>query len=428
MKKRIVQLVLKNTSTLDFTIPIFQRLSLDDRYECTVIFWGWDEREFLRSGSCYKRYLNEYGVNIKCLSDFIPTWIGRLLRSGGTRADRLSFLEIRRLALVDPLSVVLSVYKYVSYSIKNIIGAIFLRPEAVVSSKIDCLLYDLRKNERYFQSKILKEYLKGSGLPIYFIPHAPHMRTPDGDFVDFFDGLENFPKCNYAVCHKFAKPKHIEGNTPLNYFLSGYPGFDNDWLDILKKKDKLCQKKKKILYIGRRFVHPDVKIEGFDIYTQSFDLANSNLGLIVSAVGNLDAAQIIYKPHPNVNNSLISSLISKYSSVDISVSYEPIFEVLKDVDYVISEPSTVVLISGIMNIPTAIFDGALQAEVEKSWVELKWLYEPFEKVKNIKDLNKFINRHESFHFERSRVAENRIRDMFPSNAAYKFLMEMDNEK
>jgi len=171
-----------------------------------------------------------------------------------------------------------------------------------------------------------------------------------------------------------------------------------------------------------------VKIEGFDVYTQSFDLANRNLGIIVAAVGDLEAAQIIYKPHPNVNNSLISSLISKYSDVvDISVSYEPIFEVLKDVDYVISEPSTVVLISGMMNIPTAIFDGDLQAEVEKSWVELKWLYEPFEKVKNIKDLNEFINRHESFHFERSRVVENRIRDMFPSNAANKFLMEMDNE-
>ena len=99
--KHIVQIVIKNTSTLDFTIPLFWKIK--EKYpkcKISILYCVFDKKEILRDSRFFTNFCKNYDIKEYDFSDFLKNSIIPLksffkaifLKS---KADKLSFYEIK---------------------------------------------------------------------------------------------------------------------------------------------------------------------------------------------------------------------------------------------------------------------------------------------------------------------------------------------
>ena len=99
--KHIVQIVIKNTSTLDFTIPLFWKIKQEyPKTKISILYCVFDKKEILRESKFFTEMCSELNINVYDFSDFSIGIVKSLKNIFKkifikSKADKLSFYEIK---------------------------------------------------------------------------------------------------------------------------------------------------------------------------------------------------------------------------------------------------------------------------------------------------------------------------------------------
>ena len=402
-------IITKNTASLDYILPVVHKL-LEHQHEINILC--------LTNTSLYvKSYMRNLNlpvldrVNIIGLDNLYFSPLNKLLpllMKFMVNSPSLSEIKILlRTNLIDGLMKL--ILKVCAKLILFIIPKINLR----LLQNSDGVIYDLRHDRNPLVGDKILYYLERHQIPVFFAQHAPHMRTPSGEFKGLT--LRKFPK---LIVHRLIsfKPTTRPANIPLNetYHLVGCPALDESWL---KKSFFTTNEKRqyvpKIVYIGRRFTEEGAnKVPQIDPYILSYQEVTERFKQIQILSERLKLPVFI-KPHPNTNYSALSKLMSRHECFHLI--HGPINNVLTKEDLVISEPSTLLLTFELLGLPTYLIQDRLQESIEKNWDALANLYEFVSKVEVDKISEISLN------FDKNKQSRKKIRENYSSNSTEKIV-------
>jgi hypothetical protein len=381
-KKHIVQIVIKNTSTLDFTIPLFWHIKNHHKnVRISILYCVFDRKEILRNSFFFTDFCREYDIQVYDFSDFLK-WNNPLLKSvlKSVRNDRMTFFEIKNKLKNINIGAFVDLTKLILYKVK----LIALRRSINFSSILpkispDVVFFDNRNDTSFVGRSEIFSYLYNYKPPTYLIPHAPHMRDPISEFCSFDERGDELPDfCYFMIPFKYGTPWIGREEKKEQFFVSGYPGLDSDWLQYCGKIDSESQNKDAInlLFIIRRFLPEGVKrTADTDIFIIDYEEFIGPLRLIKNSILKSGKnIHLIIKPHPANNYRELESVMKLEGIKSWEISHEPMYGLLSKVNVVCSLASTVLLIPAMANIPTIIFNTKLQKQIHSEWGRLKDLY------------------------------------------------------
>lgn len=398
---KILQIVIKNTSTLDYTLPIIMKLTQDFNNSVIVFYNVLNKRQILRESGFYSNLFDEYGVSQKDLSDYLIfstpqfknfiRWI--FWRS---HSDKISFFEnvTMRMNISPEKSKIWCYYqelKTINIStFKEILKTFlvvaeryvieyFVRTKTILEEiDADVILYDNRSARKYPGSEHYYRHMDLKRRPVVLIPHGPHFRDPLREYCPFnYEGDELPEYCDYWMPLRFGTPWVYQPEKRSQFRIIGYPGFDDDWLNFSKNVDNnsvSARESVNCLFIIRKYLPPTAKRSAeLDPYVLDHAEFNRILGSLVEAIDEHNC-HLIIKPHPSNNYPLLENDLSKYDSLSWEISHEPMYALLSRIDFVVSLPSTISLLPAISGIPTIILNTKLQELVHQEWTLLAEIY------------------------------------------------------
>jgi len=378
----IVQIVIKNTSTLDFTIPLFWHIRNNDQsIKISILYCVFDKREILRNSLFYTDFCRQHNIQLYDFSDFLK-WRAPLLRKflRGSKIERMTFFEIRRKLKKGCVKSLFDLTKLILYKVKLTIQRRLVDFNNILPKIApDIVFFDNRDNTRFIGRDSVFSYLYNQQVPTYLIPHAPHMRDAISEFCPFDEKGEALPNfCRFMIPFKHGTPWVGMEEKKGQFFISGYPGFDSDWIQYCTKGKANMGKEGPIslLFIIRRFLPKGVKrAKDTDIFIIDYEEFIKPLRLIKSSM-LLSGREIhlIIKPHPANNYNELQKVMEVEGIASWEISHEPIYGLLNRVDITCSLASTVLLVPALASIPTIIFDTSLQRTIHKTWDKLEDLY------------------------------------------------------
>jgi len=386
MSKKILHLVIKNTSSLDFVLPLFWKLRKEHPdYSLSILYCVFNKKSILRGSSYYSETFSSINVQEYDFSYFTKRWFywlsfifKKLLSS--PRADKLSFLEIKKKLYKLDLCAIRDLFSLIFEKILYVwVNAIVDFERIMLFFSPDIILLDNRSRTKFPGKDEMFNYMYTEQKRVVLIPHAPHYRDPVSEFCPFDEDGESFPDfCEHWMPMKFGTPwKSLGWNMPNKRFIySGYPGFDKEWLNFCMRAKLDKNEKHKVLFVIRRFLDKDVKREkNTDYYILDFDEFYSNLILLKEAIiKQTSQIDVIIKPHPSNNYKKLRRVLKDVGLVNAQISYEPIYALLPIIDVVVSLPSTISLIPAMAGIPTLVLNTPLQQKIHNKWKILEELY------------------------------------------------------
>lgn len=381
--KHIVQIVIKNTSTLDFTIPIYWKIKqLHPTTKISILYCVFDKKEILRDATFFSDFCKEHGIQEYDFSDFTNHFTKHfrpILKTmfSSSKADKLSFFEIKAKLTRFNLNVIHDLMKLVFTRIEKLILKQWIHHSQILPFlDPDILFFDNRSVTNFIGRDEIYAFMYSHRIPTYLIPHAPHMRDPISEFCPFDEYGEALPSfCTFMVPFKYGTPWVGREDQKEQFFISGYPGLDNDWLEYCSTKEKKIDKIN-VLFIIRRFLAEGTRRKAdIDPFIIDYEEFIRPLNLIKQSMQKSDKnVHLIIKPHPANNYHELEKIMKKLDVNSWEISHEPIYPLLKKIDIVCSLASTVLLIPAQANIPTIIFDTKLQRQIHKTWDKLEKLY------------------------------------------------------
>jgi len=401
--KHIVHIIPENSSSLDFTMPIFWKnsQSKNPEFKFSVIFFYLNKNAVLKHSKFYEQIAIESGVTFYDLSDFLllPAILKQSVRklydySSTDKiyiSDYFNYFKENYLLWPFPLfsylfkqygsrkclqTFMISILNRVA---KIILACSFSMKRVIDELKISALMFDNRGRKTFFAAKDFFQTVQDLKIPVMLIPHGAHYRTPESEYCQFLPDKIDLPDyCSHWMPFKFGAP-WLNNNTPKNQFkYVGYPGMDKDWIKFIKSKrnDTKDNEQITILYIIRRYVDKKNPIfKNLDYYIVDKSEIFFPLTEIINYIkeNNIDA-NIIVKPHPK--NSL-KELKNDFKSLDyqnIEISGEPIYKLVLNTDIVLALHSTILFIPILVEIPTIIINNTLHEKVITKWPVLEDLY------------------------------------------------------
>jgi len=429
--KHILQIVIKNTSTLDFTIPLFWKMKQEyPNVQISILYLAFSKKEILREGGFYSNFFKSHNINEYDLSDFIKWPKNRTNLGKNSKADRLSLYEIKKNIKRFKISIlkdifIISLEKINEYFLQNIVNY------RAIIRKInpDIYFFDIRKNSKFIGKNKLYKIFYEQEKPLYLIPHAPHMRDPISEFVDFdkCNQLPNF--CRFWIPFKYGTPwLALTEDKKDQFFISGYPGFDDDWLTYCRNLDNHKNEEINILFIIRRFLSKGVeRSDEVDSFIIDYNDFMRPLAMIKESISRIDRdINVIIKPHPGNNYSDLTKAMNESGLKKWEISHEPMYASLPKVDIAISLASTTLLTPAFSNIPTIILNTDLQRQIHEIWVDLKDMYTGMHFY--LDDNSKFeqtlltIINENNFHQK-----EEHLRNFYDNNASELIIKRIRNE-
>ena len=370
----IVKVITKNTSSLDFVLPILVDLH-EMGHKISVISLT-SSRKKLASyiatiDQSFVKTVDLYGVDTL----FGGLFGQKLAFCVEKLPDLISLYEIRKLIVRKPKA---ALSQLVEKIIIKLFFAIVPKKQIFTNMHVDACLYDLRHDPiPVFKDDILME-LDKRNIPVFLTQHAPHMRTKYGEYVPIRLKKHNLNITRMLSHQQSRIPKHIKRQEPAIYI--GCPSLDEWWLNRLSRNlHTRTSSKPKIVYISRRIADENVRgISNRDPYILSYsDVSDrfKQLSILAEKLGR----NVHIKPHPNTNAEVLKKLVVNHQNFKIIQG--SITDVMSKNDIVIAEPSTLVLTTALLGIETYIVDDQLQREIEENWPPLKTLYSGFSFVK-----------------------------------------------
>jgi hypothetical protein len=251
----------------------------------------------------------------------------------------------------------------------------------------DVFLFDNRAKTTLYGRALLYKYFDNVKKPVILIPHAPHLRDPISEFCPFDEKGNPLPDyCDFWIPLRFGTPWVQLPERKKQFSIVGYPGCDSEWLRHLLQKDPkdiagienktIAGKKKKCLFIIRRYLPiGQRRPSSLDPFIVDYNDFSKPLKALTKAINICeDEIELIIKPHPSNNYYALVEDFRKTVIDNWSISYEPIYALLKEVDIVVSLFSTILLVPAIAGIPTIIVNSKLQQHVHRTWDLLREMY------------------------------------------------------
>lgn len=377
-KIKILQILYKNSSPLDFSVPFFWLLK-NKRFDVEInILYLIPNKDRITKGSNY--YINEFKelkINHYDLLSF--SWI----KFFGYKL----FAQINSENYDKKYSLLWKVLAFLIKFFQKALEIPFYR--FVSTNKIlsrlspDIILLDHRTNINHSPIRSVFKFIEKYNIKTYLTPHAPHERFEVKSYVNY-NKKDYLPSnVKYLIPFRFCKYwKYHKSLSKNNFLICGYPGFNKNFINTLVSQEKKSKNKKtlNICIVSRRFlpkgsIRNDLTDDFIIDYSEMYEFFyNLNIFCNKLAYKNIN---LIIKPHPsNSEGDLINLLnIIKFNkNTSIELIYDPIYSVLNKIDVCISLPSTTSLITSYANIPTFLYKTNLQNIIDCNWEMLSTLY------------------------------------------------------
>ncbi len=439
-KKKILQVVIRNTSTLDVTLPLFaHNHTQGGDLDVSVLYMSLNKSQLVRSTSGYGQKLDAYNCKqydyLNFLKYKIP-FFQSLLRMlfACSLYDRVSLKQVfmslfkgGRLTCLFP-----GVRRRISIWVtKHLVDT----HSIFETLKPDVVLLDYRDKVHDASIEVFAKYWKDNGVKVVFLPHAPHDIREASEYVPYQYDEDDLPSyCYYwepFIHHKTWKMNEAKKD---NFIYFGYPGLDSSWLDELRKevggnKGKAKASPIKVMLVIRKFTPEAIALNPDELFLQSYQEVFKQIKLTVDALNDCDVDyELIVKPHPSASEFETREIMEKVGSENYSISYEPYFKVMQEVDFVVSSFSTTMVLPPLYGMPLVIYNDRTMAYVEK-WDVLKSLYGGYEFYskndggyqKNIKEIMHALVSGNADLDERVELDKKHVREFFPDNSAQHIL-------
>ena len=405
----ILQIVIKNTSTLDFTLPVLRQVRQQNPdARISILYCVFDKRQILRESAFYGEVLTSVGAGQYDFAHFLrPAYrpFSSVLRwlfsvatadvmppEGGREASprRGSIGRVGRFAarLRRRFGVLVAVFNTVRHGLIKVEA--WIGPRIVDVGGIpphlnaDLVLFDNRAATNFQGRDAFFAYFAEVKRPVVLLPHAPHFRDPVSEFCPFDENGHPLPDfCDFWSPLRFGTPWVQLPDRKKQFAVVGYPGLDSEWLTHVKAtaaKDGRADapgRRRKCLFIIRRYVPSDEERPAdLDPFVIDFEEFWKPLTTLCRALrGMAGEVELVIKPHPANNYRMLARDLKRANVGRWSISHEPIYELLGEVDVVVSLFSTILLVPVMAGVPTIIVNSKLQQHVHAGWDLLEPMYQ-----------------------------------------------------
>jgi len=387
---KIVHIVVRNTSTLDYSIPYLCFLRKQfEQAEISVFYCVSNRKQMLRNANYYNRVFDEYSIKQYDFSDFLK-FNNSFLKSIWKKIFSFSYYDHISLHsfLKNPLFLGGKAIKYTMAGPRKkfdkwMCSKIVDTKKIITTLDPDLTLLDHRARVDFIGKNDFIEFYTKQKRPVVLVPHAAHVDNESDEFSPFSLGDEDFPEyCDHWCSFKFAKPYLKVPEAQRSQFqMIGHPGLDSAWIkrSITSRQREVKEKGIKILrclVLSRKFLPEGQKRpKGMDPGVLEFDDVVKFFKQIENSLKETGRQyEILVKPHPSSSYPENIRALKKAGVKNVDISYEPFFELLPDTDLMITEFSTSIAFSVLANVPTIVLNSSLQDYVHNSWIKLKELY------------------------------------------------------
>ena len=376
----ILFLLVKNTAALDFALPLLvEAKRRHPAASISVLYCRPRKKQLLRDARYYSDEFGSVGIAEYDLGHFVRgaarMWLVMLgwIVSGSTRDSRAgrtgtSWIRDwnRKLQLRLERAVVGSVQS------DDILA--LLRPDIILldhtSSSLRAYGDFIHTNRNRYQG------------PIILVPHAPH-HAKEVAFTPYGQSSPALPKhCEFWIPFLHEKPWKAVPDLRDQFVFVGYPGLDTAWINGLIAQRKSSARARSepsssltCMFVIRRFLSPhEARGPGDNEFVYSYEEMAELTAKISRALRKLDRpVTVVVKPHPSTNFTMVRALLVEAGFPDWTVSSEPTYDSMRDIDFVVGLYSTVLFIPILAGIPGVLLSSSTQEHVHK-WLKLKSLY------------------------------------------------------
>lgn len=384
---RILLIVIKNISALDYTVPLLWKIKRQNpQADVSVLYCTLSLRKILRKSRFYSNVLSTCGIREYDFADFLEDpyvrvrglW-RRVFSKSNWDSSRLR--RFRHPLLRKPVG-------RMERALARTEG--FLTRKVVVQQVLpsldpDIILFDNRSVTSFRGREYFYDYFARTKKKVVLLPHAPH-HTGTTAFTPFDERGEQLPDyCEVWMPFKFDRSWEKLPEKKSQFAYVGYPGLDSEWLAWLQSADnpvksrarRRCNSSKPLqcLFIIRKFLEVgQSRPPGHDAYI--FDHAEFAyyLNLVGDALRQADAdIELVIKPHPSNDFRSVSEALQASGIPRWRITHDSIYAQLPYCDLVISLYSTTLLIPAMAGVPVIVLHSRIQDEIHQ-WEEMKQLY------------------------------------------------------
>lgn len=388
---KITHIIVRNASTLDYSIPYL--CALREKYksaEIYVFYCVLNRKQILRKTKYYDAIFSEYNIKQYDYSDFL-TIKSKLMIAVVKKLFSFSYYDhvSLRSFIKNPFFLRCKVIKYIMAGprkkLDDWICSNYVDTKDIIATlNPDLTLYDHRSRVDITGKDDFIDFFETKNTPVILVPHATHVDNETDEYMPFSLGHTEFPRyCDHWSSFKYAKPYlKVHKSQRKQFSMIGHPGLDSVWLNRKVARinevntNKTDGEALRVLVLSRKFLSQGKKkSDGMDPGVLEF---NDVLKFFENIDSSLNAAglsyKIIVKPHPSSSYPENIRVLKKARIENYEISYEPFFEILNNIDIFITEFSTSIAFPVLANVPTIVLNSPLQSYVHGNWYRLEELY------------------------------------------------------
>lgn len=396
----LLQIISKNTSTLDYSLPVLWKIRRQyPQAKLSVLFGVANKKQTLRDSTFLPNFFNENDINVLDFGDFLKIkskWVRSVFRYlfSDSQSDLSHFSHIHEFesfGLKIKFCVEYFVKKILQLFERKIVGPFFIDLDSVLPHlSPDIIFFDQKTFLGFYGKGCFYKFIVESKIPIVLMPHAPHFINPTDEYFPYYkDHPEIAVHADFWNPFQYGEPWKNLPERKSQFPFIGYPGLDSEWLDyILKnKKEERSVKNQgslKCLLVIRKFLPKDFRRpENFDPFTLDYEDLKRFLQMVGEAIRKTGLpVENIVKPHPSNNFQMTRELLEQVELPAWSFSYDPFYALLPKIDFGIALFSTANLIPILAGIPMILMNTPLQKFVGGRWSVLDGMYSGLEFLSN----------------------------------------------
>ena len=306
----IVQIVIKNTSTLDFSLPILWALrNKHPKAKISILYTCLNKNQILREGNFANKFCHENAIKQYDLSDFLfikNVFLAKLIRGIFSRSysNKTGYREDKFAALFNLSSFFKSISLSFFYHIEKIISKFIVHIENVMPTlDPDLILFDNRSITNFYGRDIIYKYFESEKKPVVLLPHAPHYNGPSDEFCIFDEKNSCFmPEyTEHWMPFKYGEPWKAAPEHYNQFIKIGYPGLDSSWKDYIFANNKETTDTIRCLVLTRKFLSKNFsRPNNYDESTLDYYETYNFLKSLHDSIKDKGVCvEIIVKPHPS---------------------------------------------------------------------------------------------------------------------------------
>ncbi len=378
----ILMLVSKNTAPLDFALPLLWKIKRQiPEAKVSVLYCRLSRKQILRESKFYSDVLGASGIPQYDFADFLQAPyvpLKGLWRRLCAKSNWDSSPWQRRLRQFPGGRRVAQYMQYYLNSLEDFLNHKVRLQQILPSLSPDIVLLDITGDPHLFYGREhFYKHFSSVRKKVVLLPHAPHHSSTTA-FHPFEKEGEQLPDyCDFWMPFKFDRTWVRLPERKSQFAYVGYPGLDSEWLRQFKlgkhihstgkPRTSRSEKPLQCLFIIRRFL-PRGQTRGpfIDAFIYDYDEFSYYVSLVATALKKTGVdMELIIKPHPSNDFQTLRNVFEESNIRKWRITYEPIYALLSDIDFVISLYSTTLLIPAMAGIPVILLHSSTQSFIHQ---------------------------------------------------------------